>query len=315
MADDNQPIRLLFVEDDPVYVGFIREMLRESSATAFAIREAETLQAAVDALATDPPDVVLTDLNLPDSRGLFTLRKIMEAARDLPVVVLTGMDDQETAVAIMQAGAQDYLVKGQGDGHLVARSLRHAIERKRIELRLLQIAHYDSLTGLANRALFHSRLDHALAVAHRQDSKVALMIMDLDRFKAINDTLGHHAGDRLLVLVADRLQGCIREADTVARLGGDEFTVILEGLDGLDEVSVVAQKILAVMSAPFTLESHEIYMTPSIGISLYPDDDDTAEGLLKNADTAMYKAKSLGRNNHQYYTADMNTRSVKRLKL
>ncbi len=186
-------------------------------------------------------------------------------------------------------------------------------ERKQAEKRLVQLANFDSLTGLPNRSLFRDRLMHAVAQAHRKNHLVALLFLDLDRFKMINDSLGHHAGDELLKAVSKRLLTNAREEDTVARLGGDEFTVILEGITSSEDATIVARKILDVMSKPFILDGHEVFVTTSVGITIFPIDALDIDELLKNADTAMYRAKEYGKNNYQFYTADMNAKAVEHL--
>jgi diguanylate cyclase (GGDEF)-like protein/PAS domain S-box-containing protein len=190
-----------------------------------------------------------------------------------------------------------------------------AIERRQAENRLRHLAHFDALTQLPNRDLFRDRLSHALAQAERRKSKVAVMFLDLDRFKTVNDTLGHDAGDRLLIEVAARLRQCMREEDTVARLGGDEFTVILEQVDKAEDAALVATKIVTVMNPPFDLHGQEAFVTPSIGIAIYPADSPNAEALLKNADTAMYHAKEEGGNGYRFFTPAMNVLAANRLEL
>lgn len=177
------------------------------------------------------------------------------------------------------------------------------------ESRLNQLAYHDVLTDLPNRLLFQDRLEHALAVARRAGYRVALLFLDLDRFKKINDTLGHDWGDNLLREVAQRLTGCVRASDTVARLGGDEFMVILDRVDDLPQVAAVAQKILTRLAHPIEMRGYSLFTTASIGISLFPNDGDKVETLMKCADSAMYRAKEMGRNNYQLYTADMNARA------
>jgi diguanylate cyclase (GGDEF)-like protein len=174
-------------------------------------------------------------------------------------------------------------------------------KRKEAEQRIEFLAHYDSLTRLPNRALFADRLKRALVIANRNEKKAALLFLDLDRFKDINDTLGHLAGDLLLQSVAERVRSCVRESDTICRLGGDEFMILLEDINGRDDVEGVAQKIISVMSGPHQLGEHQITVTFSIGAALYPDDAGDDETLIQQADRAMYRAKEGGRNNFQFF--------------
>lgn len=190
---------------------------------------------------------------------------------------------------------------------------RDVTEQKLAEADIFRLAHHDHLTGLPNRIAFLERLDHAMKQATRNNRLVAVMFLDLDRFKTINDTLGHDVGDHLLKAVAERLNACVREGDTVTRLGGDEFTIVLENLHEISDAALVAQKILAALAQPFNVKSHEVFVTTSIGISVYPLDEGSCDNLLRNADSAMYRAKELGRNNYQFYVADMNVKAAQRL--
>lgn len=183
-------------------------------------------------------------------------------------------------------------------------------ERIRAEQRIWHIAHHDALTGLPNRALLHDRLAQVLAQAARNGHRVAVMFVDLDRFKSINDTLGHDVGDELLKSVATRLQGVVRAADTVSRLGGDEFVIVLPDVLAVDDAERVADKLLDALTPPVTIQGHALRVTPSVGISLFPDDGNDAYTLMKSADTAMYHAKAEGRNNYQFFTARMNERAA-----
>ena len=178
--------------------------------------------------------------------------------------------------------------------------------RKQAEEELLHMAHYDALTNLPNRALFRDRLTQTLAQARRSDGLLGIMFLDLDRFKVINDSLGHAMGDLLLKQVAHRLTACVRASDTVGRLSGDEFGIILGGLHGVADAVLVAKKIVQVFSAPFRLDDHERFVTTSIGISMFPSDSRDEEGLVKAADAAMYRVKQTGRNNFRFYADDMN---------
>jgi diguanylate cyclase (GGDEF)-like protein/PAS domain S-box-containing protein len=188
-------------------------------------------------------------------------------------------------------------------------------ERKANEARIEYLAHHDPLTGLINRYNLENRLGQTLLSANRDSQSVAVMFIDMDRFKTINDTLGHHTGDLLLIEVARRLRDSVRESDIVARLGGDEFIVVLTGMAGDLDAAPIAGKILRSLGLPYRIEGNELHSSPSIGIAIYPSDGDTGPILMKNADTAMYHAKELGRNNVQYFTAAMNTAASERLGL
>jgi diguanylate cyclase (GGDEF)-like protein/PAS domain S-box-containing protein len=181
--------------------------------------------------------------------------------------------------------------------------------------RLEYTAHHDALTGLPNRLLFRDRMEQAIATARRSGASVALLFVDLDRFKVVNDTLGHEAGDQLLQVVARRLSACVREEDTVARMGGDEFVVIQKDVGQPEDAALLATRILATVATPFSLAGHEIVTGLSIGISLYPQDGQGVGDLLKNADTAMYRAKEKGRHGYQYYSSEMATLGLERLEL
>lgn len=190
-----------------------------------------------------------------------------------------------------------------------------AVERKEAEQNLDYLAHYDALTHLPNRVLFLDRLTQALASARRNKRLVALMFLDLDRFKNINDSLGHDSGDQLLSEVAIRLSSCVRNEDTVSRLGGDEFTIILSEINSAEDAAHIAQKLLYSLAEPFILKDHEIFVTVSIGITIFPDDSSDNDSLLKNADMAMYDAKQRGRNNYQFFASHMNATAMQQLEM
>ncbi len=206
--------------------------------------------------------------------------------------------------------------------------VRDITERKNSEARIFNLAYYDELTELPNRQLFGKSLEQTITLARRNDQKFAVLFVDLDRFKRINDTLGHSVGDELLKEVAGRLQKCTRSGDTVirfnadgdegiklARLGGDEFVIKLYGIEDENAVSTVASRIISVLTPPFTCEGHQFVVTPSIGIAVYPQDGETGEELLMNADSAMYRAKFHGRNNYKFFSETMRTKSLHRLDL
>ncbi len=202
-----------------------------------------------------------------------------------------------------------------GQAYRIAGITEDITERKQAEERMLQLAHYDRLTNLPNRVLCYDRLKQALAQATRNHWGMALMFVDVDRFKNINDTLGHSTGDALLQQASERLARCIRAGDTVGRSGGDEYMLVLSNLNGAADAGAVAQMIMAAFAEPFMLDGNPIYVTVSIGIALYPGDSKDQDELLRDADTAMYRAKELGRNNFQFYQASMNAKALDKLNL
>jgi diguanylate cyclase (GGDEF)-like protein len=185
--------------------------------------------------------------------------------------------------------------------------------RKAAEARIEYLAHYDSLTGLPNRSLLQDRFALAIAQARRGHRRIGVLFLDLDRFKLVNDTLGHSAGDAVLQQTAHRLRGCLRQSDFVARQGGDEFIVLINDVDMIHDAAHVAQKIIQAMGQPMSVQGHEIHTSPSIGISICPDDGSDIESLLKNADIAMYQAKNAGRNNYQFFAQEMNETAFEHL--
>ncbi len=189
---------------------------------------------------------------------------------------------------------------------------RDIAERRQAEEKLRVVATHDPLTALPNRTLLHERLSHALAKAQRYGRRLAVLFIDMDRFKNVNDTLGHEAGDKLLQVAAQRISDCVRETDTIARQGGDEFVVLMDEISDLEPVAGVSQRILDAMAKTFIVDGRELLLTASIGISVYPEDGRT---LLKNADIAMYRAKEKGKNNYQFYSTQIDNYSEERLSL
>jgi diguanylate cyclase (GGDEF)-like protein/PAS domain S-box-containing protein len=209
---------------------------------------------------------------------------------------------------------QEISLTAIGGGGMVC-VVRDITERTYAEEQIKHLAYHDALTNLPNRLLFKDRLTVALSHAQRDGSHLAVLFLDLDRFKVINDSLGHNIGDQLLQAVAARVQACVRDSDTVARLGGDEFTVLLPRLNRSEDAAPVATKIIEAIRYPFHIEGREFFITTSIGISLFPDDGSDAETLIKNADTAMYQAKEVGRDNYQLFNAIVNAKALQRIAL
>ena len=443
-----KPIKeVLLIEDNRGDARLLRELFVDQGSERTELTHVESMGEAETYLADHAVDIVLLDLGLPDAQGLTAVRRAHAAAPRVPLVVLTGMDDELLAAQALQEGAQDYLVKNQidtyGTTRGLVRALRYAIERKILEealfvekeraqvtlnsigdavactdiagnltflnvvaekmtgwtlqeaagrpmadvfrildtanreaipdpmemavernrashipsdsilirrdgfeipiedsvapihdregkstgavivfrdvsaaramaLQMIHSAEHDFLTGLPNRMLLNDRINQAIALAPRHGSKVAVLFLDLDGFKHINDSLGHPIGDRLLQSIAKRLVDCVRLSDTVSRQGGDEFVVLLSDVQNPEGVAVTARRMLEVVAEAHSLEERDLHITTSIGVSVYPDDGLDADTLIKNADTAMYQAKENGRQSFQFFKPAMNVRAVER---
>ena len=441
---------VLLVEDNPGDARLLREMLQEEGLYSSELLHADSMGRAEKILAEHAVDIILLDLGLPDAQGLEAVRRAHAVAPRVPLVVLTGLDDEVLAAQTLQEGAQDYLIKGQitsSAGQVetrgLLRALRYAVERKNMEDALFMeteraqvtlnsigeavictdvggkvtflnpvaekltgwslqdaagrpmvdvfqvldatsrettpnpmemavdqnqvvhlpsncvlirrdghevpiedcvapihdlegkvagavivfrdvsaaramaahIAHtaqHDFLTGLPNRMLLNDRVGQAIAAAQRHEKQVAVLFLDLDGFKHINNSLGHPTGDRLLQSIAWRLVECVRGADTVSRQGGDEFVVLLSELEQPEDAAHTARRMLQVVAEAHSIDQHDLHVTTSIGVSVYPDDGLDAETLIKNADTAMYQAKENGRQSYRFFKPAMNVRAVER---
>ncbi|HSF10072.1 MAG TPA: diguanylate cyclase, partial [Nitrospirales bacterium] len=221
-------ISLLLVEDNPKEVLVIKNMLKEGLQNQFTLKHSRSLSDALDLIQQNQFQAIILDSHLPDGKSFESIPQFLQFCPDAPILILSGVEEEDQAIQAVKSGVQDYLIKGQTSSSTLCRAIRYAMERQRATRRITQLAHYDHLTGLANRGLFYERLNCAVARCHRNDTAIALMFLDLDHFKDINDSLGHDCGDSLLKTVAARIKKCIREIDTGVRLGGDEFAVLLE---------------------------------------------------------------------------------------
>src|SRR3954465_14567885 len=305
---------VLLIEDNPGDARLIREMIAEDPRTPFTLHYADRLAKGLEHLSATEIALVILDLSLPDSSGLDTFAKVYAHSPAVPIIVLTGNDDDALALSAVKGGAQDYLVKSRLDRELLLRSMHYSIERKAYQVQLERQANYDALTGLPNRSLLHDRLRQAVH-AQRNPRNIAVVFMDLDHFKFVNDSLGHSVGDKLLKAMGERLRSVLREGDTVGRVGGDEFVLILNDQSNEEVIFRAMQRITAKVAEPIMIDAKEMYVTCSAGIALYPQDGRDVDTLLKNADAAMYRAKEHGRSNFQFYTSEMNERVTDRLAL
>ena len=305
-------ISLLLVEDNPKEASVIKNMLKEGLQNQFTLTHSRSLSNALDLIQQNQFQAIILDSHLPDGKSFESIPQFLQFCPDAPILILSSVEEEDQAIQAVKSGAQDYLIKGQTSSSTLCRAVRYAMERQRATQRITQLAHYDHLTGLANRGLFYERLNCAVARCHRNDTAIALMFLDLDHFKDINDTLGHDCGDSLLKTVAARIKKCIREIDTGVRLGGDEFAVLLEQIVSIEDVASIAQRILQLLAQPVIIKQHQLHVTGSLGITIYPWDSANPQELLSHADAAMYRAKAQGGNTHQFYTAGMKTAGLDR---
>jgi diguanylate cyclase (GGDEF)-like protein len=316
--------QILHLEDSEQDRELVRLLLRDARIDC-EITAVETEDDFVRSLNQEIWDLILSDFSLPSFDGLQALAIAAKTCPSTPFIFVTGTIGEDIAVESLESGATDYVLKQRMTrlGGSVRRALNERAERlrrekaeanlKKSEEQLLFLAYHDPLTNLPNRSLLQDRLMQALSSAERRSEKVALLFIDLDQFKFVNDSLGHSAGDQLLKQVAERLERCARNGDTVARLGGDEFVVVLSGVKDSTDAAFAANRVKEDMAAEFTISGTRLSATCSIGISIFPDDGGDSEVLIKHADTAMFSAKENGRNQWQFFTPEMNRRAVERL--
>lgn len=311
--DESLDALVLVVDDDRSTRLTLRFALQRSG---FDVAEAADGLEALDVVERLSPDVILMDAMMPNLDGFAACAKLKETpwGKDIPVLMITSLDDNPSIERAFAVGASDYIQKPI---HLavVNQRIKRVVEATRTERHVRHLAFYDTLTGLPNRALFTEQLTRSLErVAERLGQSLAVLFLDLDRFKFVNDTLGHETGDRLLTSVAQRIKQCVRSHDSVARLGGDEFTILLQDLPNAGAAANAAQKICRALSTPFEIDGHDIFVSTSIGISIYPTDGADVSTLLRHADTAMYRAKKAN-NGFQFYEESMETTVSEHLRM
>jgi diguanylate cyclase (GGDEF)-like protein/PAS domain S-box-containing protein len=314
-----------------------RDVTQRKQAEAYTAQLVAIVESSYDAIIVKDLNGIITSWNAGAERifgyhadeivgcsifGLIPRDRLQEESRIMSLIrsgkpvdhfetVRLGKDGRLIDVSVTISPMKD------SAGNVVGASkvARDITQRKEAQERIEHLAHYDPLTGLPNRALLADRIKIAITHADRYSHRLALLFVDLDRFKLVNDSLGHEIGDKLLKVVAERMQSSVRQADTISRVGGDEFVTLLSQIDSPEDAARVARKIITALSLPYKIEEHELTVTASVGISIYPDSAKDASGLMRNADTSMYGAKEAGRNRYQFYSLDVTSRATERLSL
>lgn len=320
--------RILLIDDDDQ----IRRLLLEILSTDFECSQASSAEEALSYLDDHQFELIVSDINMGGMSGLELVRRILKDTPDAVVVMISGEQTIETAIEALRAGAFDYIMKPLDLRHVeaaVKRALNHARllkEKQRYKEQLEdllrqrtaqinRLAFYDTRTELPNRALFEDRLTQALAVARALQRSVGVLFLAVDQSKKVNDTLGHDRGDLLFKAVAERLKHCVSDRETVARFSGDEFAFLLNQVTSKDDIVEAIGTITDSLHKPFNIDGHEVFVTASVGASMFPLDGSNGQTLIKNAGTALYRAKTSGGNNHQFYTPDMHAQASKRFSL
>ncbi len=298
-----EAVRLLIVDDCAEDREIYARLLEKSMRASYTVAMAETGSAGLDAFRAEAPDCIVLDFNLPDMDALEFLAKMGQGPDGLPtgVVLVTGQGSEKVAVETLKLGVHDYLVKGEIERDKLAAAILNAVEKVNAKRRaaldrreLERMALFDPLTGLGNRNLFHARLEHAVALVRRRGDSACLHVMDLDRFKDVNDTLGHHIGDEVLRVIGQRLASVGRSADTIVRLGGDEFACLMETGATHEGALLVANKVVQLVKQPIVTRASVLTIGISIGIAMFSGASADVETIVRQADAAMYQAKRAG---------------------
>lgn len=308
---DEKPV-IVLADDDPSIRLMIRHVLESEE---YDIIEASDGYEAIKAVEQYHPAAILLDAIMPGIDGFTTCKQIKEKGfTDVPVMMITGLDDDASVERAYDVGAIDFITKPIKWAVLKHR-VRGVVARVVAERKVKLLAYRDTLTALPNRLLFADRLEQAVLRSKRSKTFMALMLIDVDDFKLVNDSFGHEAGDKLIQNIADILGKSLRRADTIARLGGDEFAVIVESIKGAEDAISIADNLTTLLKHNVKLDDQDTFTSASIGIALYPGDGKNARTLLKNADTAMFKAKENGRRCFQFYRPEMSVTAMERLEL
>lgn len=321
-AADSSPARVLVVQADPDEAARTRAVLEGCASIRFETEHVGCFEEAALRLKDQAFDAVLLDVCLPDTGGEETLLRARVLAWSVPLVVIIEANQEELAFKSLRLGAQDFVVKQSWDALSLVRTLRSAMERHRLVAELTASrrreylrATHDGLTGLPNRAYFQDQLGRLLAYASRHGKSLALLFIDLNRFKNINDSMGHQVGDEILKIAGERLSATVRRSDLAARLGGDEFVAVAQDVSRERDPATVARKILTALAEPCTVQGRRYWITGSVGIAVFPRDGNDGETLIRNADAAMYHAKAQGPSQYRFYAEHLNASVAEALDL
>jgi diguanylate cyclase (GGDEF)-like protein len=309
-------VNLLFVEDSADDVQLALHALKRDGVEALW-RQVDSESTMRAALSEARPDAILSDFSMPGFDGLHALRLARDIAPEVPFIFLSGTIGEERAIEAIRMGATDYVLKGSMRrlGTAVKRALAETEERKAYEARIRHLANYDALSDLPNRDLLGDRSAQAIAHARRTGRTCGLIVLNIDRFKLVNEGFGQAAGDALLKLLSERLRATVHEGDTAARLGADGFAVLAADLLRPDDMMNMVRKVQEAASLPFALHGRELHVSLSLGASTFPRDGEDFEALLRNADAAMQRVKAAGGNGFQYYAAAMTRDAFQRIEL
>lgn len=291
-------LTVLFVEDDNDTLISIERILRSRVGTLVtAVNGAQGL----DSFHAVHPDIVITDILMPVMDGLSMAQEIRRMDQNVPIVIITAFEQTDYMLRSIDIGVDRFVIKPVMLEHLMA-ALTYCAHRLFAENRISHLALHDALTDLPNRTLLKERLEMACASADRNAEQVAMIFIDLDDFKAINDSLGHNVGDKVLQEVARRLQSLFRSVDTVCRLGGDEFLIVITGVCSRDNITCTVKKMVSSLNTEMVIDDHCVTVTPSVGIAVYPQDGTNMEALIHNSDSAMYLSKQQGGNCFNFFS-------------
>ncbi|ARN73944.1 GGDEF domain-containing response regulator [Oceanicoccus sagamiensis] len=290
-------------------------MLSSIQHNSFQLLWCEQLDNGRAEIASGNYDVVLLDCQHQPDAALTLLQETLEQGCLLPIIALTAEVDNTASQQALQYGAADYLSLDNLDGYVFQRCIGYAIDKSQVDKKINQLNLYDPLTGIPNRMLFRQTMERAIELAKTQQISLALLLINLDGFKKVNESYGSEAGDRLVATMAQRLTRCVRKSDGIARVGGDEFTLVLEDCHGNDDVALVAKKVIDVLSAPFTVAGQPLIVSCSIGVAIYPDAGESVDDLLKRANMAMLEAKTQRGSQYNFYNEETNADAMHRLNL